>query len=612
MVNPRDGDGAGRCARSSSRARDPRRRRRPQEELLRAEEPRGSAAHAARPEAAGALAALATLDEDVDPRALESAVRGGRARRARTRWSRRRRRGSWRISTTSGAQTAEAAPLRASLGSAVALLRHRPVRRGARQLERGVPAGDARPPRRDRAKTYPGKTHEVGWRAADARDARRRALPGRAAASRRTRRSPTSSRSCAAIAIGPAVLRLGSPGPIKVWVNGAAVFTHDVVRARRARSGRGRHPPGPRLEPDPDQDRRSATAPGGSSRASPTPAGAPLALRRRAPARRRCPRDGAAGVDAAGAAAPTTLDALLERRARAARGGRGGAAWIDLGARARLDDAAGSRRPRRVGGVRAGVRAAAPRAPRRAAGAGAAARRPPTRPTTTTSAAGMLEQALRRAAAAAVAGAAAGARWASAARAARRDARALEAWREALAIDPECWPAALAIAQEEADAGLPLTARGPARGAARVQSGAAARAARGGAPVRRRRPAARGRSRAGRSRAAIAGRTPTCMHQLSIRARRARRRRRGAARGWRRWWRCAPTCRRWRSSWRACWRARATRSGRSRRCAGWRRGCPTSRRRWSRWASCCTGWGRATRRSRRCARRWRCGPRIPS
>ena len=45
-----------------------------------------------------------------------------------------------------------------------------------------------------------------------------------------------------------------------------------------------------------------------------------------------------------------------------------------------------------------------------------------------------------------------------AARAARRDARALEAWREALAIDPTCWPASLAIAQEEADAGLPLTA----------------------------------------------------------------------------------------------------------------------------------------------------------
>ena len=40
-----------------------------------------------------------------------------------------------------------------------------------------------------------------------------------------------------------------------------------------------------------------------------------------------------------------------------------------------------------------------------------------------------------------------------AARAARRDARALEAWREALAIDPTCWTASLAIAQEEADAG---------------------------------------------------------------------------------------------------------------------------------------------------------------
>jgi transglutaminase-like putative cysteine protease len=49
------------------------------------------------------------------------------------------------------------------------------------------------------------------------------------------------------------------------------------------------------------------------------------------------------------------------------------------------------------------------------------------------------------------------ARLGASARAARRDARALDAWREALAIDPECWPAALAIAQEEADAGLPLT-----------------------------------------------------------------------------------------------------------------------------------------------------------
>src|SRR6476620_8544426 len=48
----------------------------PYDELLAAEAAR-LAAHASQPEGAGALAALATLDEDVDPRALEAAVRGG-------------------------------------------------------------------------------------------------------------------------------------------------------------------------------------------------------------------------------------------------------------------------------------------------------------------------------------------------------------------------------------------------------------------------------------------------------------------------------------------------------------------------------------------------------
>ena len=48
----------------------------PQEELLASEGAR-LAAHASQPEAAGALATLAALDEDVDPHALEAAVRGG-------------------------------------------------------------------------------------------------------------------------------------------------------------------------------------------------------------------------------------------------------------------------------------------------------------------------------------------------------------------------------------------------------------------------------------------------------------------------------------------------------------------------------------------------------
>jgi len=48
----------------------------PYEEVLGTEGAR-LAAQAAQPEAAGALAALATLDEDVEPAALEGAVRGG-------------------------------------------------------------------------------------------------------------------------------------------------------------------------------------------------------------------------------------------------------------------------------------------------------------------------------------------------------------------------------------------------------------------------------------------------------------------------------------------------------------------------------------------------------
>ncbi len=105
------------------------------------------------------------------------------------------------------------------------------------------------------------------------------------------------------------------------------------------------------------------------------------------------------------------------------------------------------------------------------------------------------------------------------ARAARRDARALEAWREALAVDPTCWAASLAIAQEEADAGLPLTAVTRLEGLL-PQSRALQRV---------RRAAVRLYDAAGRQREAdrvlldLAGdrrRDTDLMHQLSIRARR--------------------------------------------------------------------------------------------
>src|SRR5262245_33751318 len=85
-----------------------------QDELLAAEAAR-LAAHAAEPEGAGALAALATLDEDVDPRALAAAVRGGIGKAAHPLVAAH---ASWllaRLHDQRG-ETAEAARLRDSIG----------------------------------------------------------------------------------------------------------------------------------------------------------------------------------------------------------------------------------------------------------------------------------------------------------------------------------------------------------------------------------------------------------------------------------------------------------------------------------------------------------------
>ena len=76
----------------------------PHDDLL-AKEGARLAAAAGDPGAAGSLAVVAGLEEDVDPRALEAAVRGGTGR-ARILSSRRRRRGCWRAFTSSGARRA--------------------------------------------------------------------------------------------------------------------------------------------------------------------------------------------------------------------------------------------------------------------------------------------------------------------------------------------------------------------------------------------------------------------------------------------------------------------------------------------------------------------------
>ena len=323
--------------------------RRPQEELLATEGAR-LGAQAAAPEAVGALAALATLDEEVDPAALESAIRGGLGRGAHPLVAAQ---ASWLLAHLDDqrGQTKEAAALRASLG----LLSHYfvigPFGEGRASLNTVFPPElEAAAPQI--GKTYPGKVHEVGWRAADG------AMRDGVLYLDGLLRPADQAVAYVVVFVRSdreraAVLRLGSPGPIKVWINGAPVFTHDVVRpsaldqdAVGIRLGRGWN----RIL----IKTGSATARGACSRASPTrrghrwrcgtiparrprPARWPAARRSRRRARRRWTACWSAGP---GAWAP--------------RAARPGAIWT----LSRLGDAAGSRRPRGVGGVHAGVRAA--------------------------------------------------------------------------------------------------------------------------------------------------------------------------------------------------------------------------------------------------------------
>src|SRR5262252_2028953 len=481
----------------------------PYDELLASESAR-LAAHAAQPEAAGALAALAALDEDVDPAALEAAVRGAVVKGAQPLVAAQASALLAQLLDQRG-ETREASALRASLG----LLSHHfvigPFGEGRASLNTTFP------PEQEAAapalgKTYPGKSHDVGWRVADAgmRDGvlyldglLRPADQGVAYVVTFVRSDRER----------PAALRLGSPGPIKVWVNGAAVFTHDVVRPAAL-----------------DQDAvgiwlsrgwnriliktvisdgawrlyARVTDPAGVSLGLANDVGAPPAagaLARRVS--RPLPK-----VDA--------LDALLERRARRLGAG-GGAAWADLARllawttpRDRDDRAANAAfaqafkllSPKDLDpGLAPALRLAAAEATdddderRRVLEQALEARPPPA------------WRALLLA------------RLGVTARAARRDATAMEAWREALSVDPACWTASLAIAQEEADAGLPLTA------VTRLE----ALPARSRSLPRVRRAAVRLYEAAGRQREAdrvLADlahdrrRDSDLMHQLSIRARR--------------------------------------------------------------------------------------------
>jgi len=407
-------------------------------------------AHGAEPGAVAAVAALAGLDEMVAPRALEEAVRGGLGPgvhplvAAQAAWL------AGRFAEQRGDETAAAA-LRTGLG----LVDHAwvigPFGDGRASFATAFPPErEAAAPERDQR--YAGKRRDLGWRSAEGGfrdgalvlDALLR--PNDQAVAyvvtfARSDRERT------------AALRLGSPGPVKVWLNGALVMSRDVVRPAAL-----------------DQDAAAVRLVRGWNRiviktvVSEGPwrifarltdaAGAPL------PGVERWngtewPKLSASRVAAegrrAGGARPETLEGVLSRRAAEARGDAAARAWLDLaqylawgGPRDRDEHAAAAAFDRSLM-VRPSLEAllgaadVAPEEDARRRYLLRAAELPGVSP-------GSRALLITRAG--------------ELARALRRDVRASAAWRQALAADPNCWPAVLALAEEQLEAGLPIAALG--------------------------------------------------------------------------------------------------------------------------------------------------------
>jgi transglutaminase-like putative cysteine protease/tetratricopeptide (TPR) repeat protein len=401
-------------------------------------------AEARDPAAASALAVLAALDEDVPPAALETAVRGGLGPGGH--------------------------PLVAA--QAAMLAAHLAAERGDRQAAEALrgtlglierfavlgPFGDGRasyarpfPPEREAAtpeagRSYPGKSHEVAWRAADGavRD-------GALYLDGLLRPADQAVAYVAAYVHSdrarPAALRIGSAGPIKVWVGGGLVLARDVVRA-----------------PALDQDAAGVRLARGWNRILiktvitegawrlyarlTEPSGAPLGAGVTTdwdPA-----RPPATGRARQGAGPPvSTLDGLLATRARTARGPTAADAWLDY-ARVAAWLEARDRDERAPAAAFARAIALRPSLAALLGAADAAAEDDERRrfleraeelPDLTPAWRALLE-----------------ARLGLLARTERREARAAAALEGALALEPRCWTASLAVAEEAAEAGLPLAA----------------------------------------------------------------------------------------------------------------------------------------------------------
>jgi transglutaminase-like putative cysteine protease len=398
------------------------------------------------PQAIAALAELAALDEDVAPAALEAAVRAGLARGAHPLVAAQAAFLLAHLCDERGA-TDEAATLRSGLGFLAHPLVIGPFGEGRSSFRTPFPPEAERaPPQLGRS--YPGKARDVAWRAGDAA-----VREGALFVDGLLRPDDQAVAYVAALVHSDrdraAALRLGSPGPIKVWVNGAEVFAHDVVRpalldqdAAPVRLGRGWN-----------RILIKTVVVDGAWRLYARltePSGAPLHLGGAAAVVEGVPPPPSAWATAShGKAVPVaSLDALLERRAQAARGEAAVEAWLDLA--------------RDLAWI-------APRDREAHAAADAARRSLAVRPSLGAYlvAAEVADtdderrRSLERASELAISPPSRAlllARLGELARTERREARASESFRNALAIDPDCWPATLAMADEESEAALPLAA----------------------------------------------------------------------------------------------------------------------------------------------------------
>ena len=419
------------------------------------------AAEAGKPEAIAALAELAALDESVPPAALEEAVRRGLAPGAHPLVAAQAAFLLAHLCDERGASE-EAARLRNGLGFLGHPLVIGPFGEGRASFRTAFPpeaevaspelAGSSGGSRSSRSsRSYPGKSHDVGWRAGEAA-----VREGALYLDGLLRPDDQAVAYVAAFVHSdrdrPAALRIGSPGPVKVWVNGAPVFSHDVVRpaaldqdAAPLRLGRGWN-----------RILIKTVVVDGAWRLYARltePSGAPLHLGGEAdvppPHATWAPvRAQASRALSAGKLSVVSLDAQLERRAKGSRGEASAEAWLDL-ARA--------------------LAWISPRDREAHAAADAAQRSLVARPTL----GGYLVAAevadndderrrdLERAGELAISTpwrALLLARLGELARTERRETRATESLRSALALDPGCWPAAVALADQESEAALPLAA----------------------------------------------------------------------------------------------------------------------------------------------------------